>query len=144
MSNKQPRPDELEGVARTYETMARLMEENTELKARAESFERQAAIVESDNESQRQQIKRAKVERDHYFRAFTALSANLDGIASALITAINGARTQDYGGRRPVPDLDKAASKTDPIPTFLQRGPRNGDGNVSPIDMTRLAEALTR
>ena len=135
------RADELDDVRRTYETMERLIDENTELKTRAESFERQAAILTSDNESLRQQIKRAKIERDHYFRAFSVLSANLDGIASALITAINGARTQDYGGRRPVPDVEKAAKLPETIPSFLREGPRH---EAPPINMKSLAETLAR
>ena len=145
MSKNQPaRPEELEGVARTYDTMSRLMEENNGLKVRADSFERQSAILEADNESLRQQIKRSRTERDHYFRAFSALSAQLDGIASGLITAIQTARSQAYGGRRPGPDLEKITENGDPVPLFLKQGPRREEERQEPgkINLRSLAESI--
>jgi len=144
MSNeKRPRPDELVALARTYDTMARLIEDNTELKVRAESFERQSAILDSDNESLRQQIKRSKVERDHYFRAYTALTAQLDGVASSLINAIKSTQTQIYGGRRPVPDLETAKESIEPVPSVVKKGPQREERQPVAINLRTLAESIS-
>lgn len=69
---------ELLAFARSFETFKHAKAENTELRGRAERSEHRAEIAESENENLRQMMKRANAERDHYFRAFTALSAQLD------------------------------------------------------------------
>jgi hypothetical protein len=114
-------PEELENLARAFHSTKRTFEENRELTARVDHYERAAAVLERENENLRRVIKRVNSERDHYFRAFTALSAQLDQIASGLVTAIHLARAQAYGARRP--PQDKPVDKLDPLPSFLRSTP---------------------
>ena len=130
-------PEELENLARAFHSGKRMLEEIADAKSKAEHFERAAAVAEAENQNLRRAVKRINSERDHYFRAFTALSAQLDQIASGLVSAIHLARAQAYGGRRPVADLDPKDAEVPP-PAFLSR-----QHERLPIDLEHLAAAIS-
>lgn len=133
--------DELQGMADSYHLMDRLLAENEEFKARVDAAERNAEVLERENADLRREIKRAKAERDHYCRGFTALSAQLDGLAAGMVTAISLARVQAYGGRRPLTELEKITpAPSGELPGFLRH--RTGDGK-KPISLDELMGSIT-
>lgn len=151
---------EFESIARTFNTLKRLLAENVQLKGERDSFERQAAVALDENEMLRKQIKLVKGERDHFSRAFSMLSAQLDTIGSGLINAVKMSRVQAYGERpaasaerRPVPG-DQAQQPAEPsIPRFLTQPPEEfhrgmvkqrdiADKKTPPISLEALADQL--
>jgi hypothetical protein len=129
--------DELQVMADSYHLMDQLLAENDEFKTRVDAAERSAEMLDRENSDLRREIKRAKAERDHYSRAFTALSAQLDGLAASMVTAVTMSRAQAYGGRRPLTEVEKLTPSTlqPPLPTFL-RQPREND--TKPISLDEL------
>jgi negative regulator of sigma E activity len=135
-------PEELQGMADSYHLMGRLLAENEEFKARVETAERSAEMLDRENADLRREIKRANSERDHFSRAFTALSAQLDSVAAGLVTAITQARVQSYGGRRPMTDIEKLAPVPDAeVPRFLRRPVEEGQPHMV-ADLEEVAERM--
>jgi hypothetical protein len=123
--------------------------------------ERHIAALENENSSLKTQLKRKTAERDHFFRAFSALSAQLDGFAGGMITAIHMARTQAYGEKRPqmgaeakpLTQLRRANNGAghedngEPIPAFLSEpvsGHRMSDATSAapPVNLDALRRAI--
>jgi hypothetical protein len=107
--------------------------------------ERHIAALENENSSLKTQLKRKTAERDHFFRAFSALSAQLDGFAGGMITAIHMARTQAYGEKRPqigaeakpLTQLRRTRNDEDDgadAPAFLMQGPAADDHRRVPAN----------
>ena len=92
-----------------------------EARTRAESFERTAAITAKENESLLAQLRRTKGERDHYMRCFTALSAQMKGLGSAFIDAVNMANVHGYGERGAPAEQEPQAEHD--LPSIVRRGP---------------------
>jgi hypothetical protein len=136
---------ELQGIADAYHRMDELLAQNEELSSRADTAERQAEMLQRENEDLRREIKRTNSERDHYLRAFTALSSQLDGIGSSIVTAIRMSRVQAYGGRRPPSDAEEMfpRSETDgDMPTFLRRGPALAGRPSPPVSLETMRIAI--
>lgn len=136
--------EQLESLARSFYEMKDLLDLVEGLKAQRDNFERVAIAATKENEVLRHQGRQWRGERDHYFRAYSSLSGQLEGLGAALITAIKMSRVQGYepGARPRAEPEDSAAPVKDPtkqpIPAFLRQGPAIG----SPISEQALEEAL--
>jgi hypothetical protein len=142
---------ELQGLSDSYYLMDRLINENEELKARTETAERQADLLQSENENLHRDIRRADTERDRYFRAYTWLSAQLEGFQVGMENAVSQSRAQVYGERLPITEIKKTAPEGDKeLPSFLRRlqgasdAPRGtGDAEPTvPVDLNSLALSI--
>lgn len=114
-----------EALAQAYNYVKQLEDENEAGKAHDTARDRHVAVLESENVNLKTQLKRSNAKADHYLRAFTALSAQLDSLASGLVSAIHMARTQAYGERRPPIETEK--------PLIQPRRAHNGDDDGEPV-----------
>lgn len=117
--------DVLDSLRRAHAEMENLLTETESQKTQLTAQDRQIALLESENENLRRQIKREKEQRDHYFRAFTALSARVETLIHGAIEAIKSAKTHSYetpqtGAPR---QLSTRRDSGEPIPEFLRKGP---------------------
>ena len=104
------RPLELQQIADSYNAVGSLLAENERqqevidgLRSQIESLERSTAILENENRNLRHQMSAERRSRDHYMRAFTALSAQLEGIGATLLKAVESARVHSYGDQPALP-----------------------------------------
>lgn len=151
--------EELNSLARSFAAMKRLIEENNQLGLQRDRFERAAALAENENGMLRKQNRQLTGQRDHYFRAFTALAASLDTVGSGLVTAVQHARTHAHGDQSaPPPEYRKAQQRGEdetapptqpqtrdfhhPIPAFLNT-PIEDEPSQSPINLRSLERAIS-
>lgn len=113
---------EIRAAYETAQTLRGLYADLDETKARAESFEQTAAMAATENESLLVQLRRMKGERDHYFRAFTALSSQIEGLGSAFIKAVEMSKVHSYGERGAPPEQPQQSEQHD-LPSIVRRGP---------------------
>jgi hypothetical protein len=152
----------LESLGHAYNDMRHLLDEKEADRVHISALERHVAVLESETSNLKTQLKRKTAERDHFFRAFSALSAQLDGFAGGMITAIHMARTQAYGEKRPqmgaeakpLTQLRRASNSAghednvEPIPTFLSEptapGYRMSDATSAapPVNLDALRRAI--
>ena len=143
----------LQSIAATYEEVKRLAAENAAIKIENSSLQNRVLIADTENELLRKQIKTMTSSRDHFMRAFTALAAELGGIARSLGAAV---LTAERHGFAPAPeDAQILAGRpfragtiddgTAP-PRFIlrdrgKRGATDSDGK-SPADLAKLADII--
>jgi hypothetical protein len=142
-----------EALAHAYNYVKQLEDENEAAKTHDVARDRHVAVLENENANLKTQLKRNKAERDHYFKAFTALSAQLDSLASGLISSIHMARTQAYGERRPRMEPERQLLQPrrstngarpddgEPVPAFLTSG-ETTDRRPSPVSLDALRRAV--
>jgi len=146
---EQSREDEkrraLESVADTFNALKRLIAEYDRLKAERDILERKIASAVDENETLRKQIKHVKGQRDHHSNALSALTAQLDTLASRFIEVGKAARLQAYGERptgpaerRSVLDWHQPPHPPEPsMPSFLKESPDEFQrGWAKPRDIT--------
>lgn len=146
------RPDVLSQLAGSYETMRRLLSENERLKVQADSFQQAAAMTETENERLRREIKHAKGQRDHYFRAFTALAANVEALGASFLRAVQMAQVHSYGDRggdapvQPRQQERERSIKVQDVPGFMKKPMPAADEPEPPeqpgINMKSLSRAI--
>jgi hypothetical protein len=142
----------LESLGHAYNDMRHLLDEKEADRVHISTLERHVAVMESENSNLKTQLKRKTAERDHFFRAFSALSAQLDGFAGGMITAIHMARTQAYGEKRPQIEPEKPLTQLrrarngdsrpddgEAIPGFLAQGPEDMTAGKINLDALRRA-----
>ena len=107
-----------ETIVRAIELANRLMQTIETMKADHEAelgrleeqrdeWRREAERARIEAETLRKEVNRARGGRDHYFKAFTALHAELDNVAQALVGAIKRAAVHanhPNGGRDQIPE----------------------------------------
>lgn len=154
----QPR-DGMEAISQAFREQDALLNEVESLRNRHRSLEEALKLCEAENENLRRQNKKINAERDHYLRMTTALTANLDQVATGLVRALHNSRVQAFGARRPLTSLEEhQATEEDNarLPRFLRRfqgdarehlrgrpAPANAP-NLHPIDLDELATAVNR
>jgi hypothetical protein len=144
---QEPHPH-LSAMANAFDAMKRTLVENDKLQAERDSFERQSTIAQSENEMLRKQVKSVKAERDHYMKAFTALSAQLRSLGDSFHNAVRMAEVHSYGDRstavagRPIRSMGRTDSPPAPA-TFLERLRRDREQS-GPVDITKLKEAISK
>lgn len=124
MTNDGPSEGEVKRVASALtSTMEDLYAENESLRASAESFERTAAILHSENELLRRELIRNKRQRDHYFQCYTALKAKVASISALSDEAVKMTEVHAYGEAQPTGNGQaRHVNGSDAVPAFLLRG----------------------
>ena len=145
---EQSREDEkrraLESVADTFNALKRLIAEYDRLKAERDILERKIASAVDENETLRKQIKHVTGQRDHHSNALSALTAELDTLASRFIEVGKAARLQAYGERptgpaerRSMLDWHQPPHPPEPsMPSFLKFPEEFQRGWAKPRDIT--------
>ena len=135
----------LKSVADTFHALKRLIAEYDRLKVERDILECKIASTVDENETLRKEIKHVKGQRDHYSNALSALTAQLDTLASRFIEVVKVARLHAYGERptgpaerRPVLNWDQPPHPPEPsIPSFLKEPPEEFQrGWAKPRDIT--------
>jgi seryl-tRNA synthetase len=86
----------LESAISTVSAVKRLLTEYDRVKGERDNFERQLASTLVENETLRRQAKEAKDHRDHFSKALTTLTAQMDAIGTRCIEAVKMVRSQAY------------------------------------------------
>jgi hypothetical protein len=93
----------LESVAGTLAAVKRLVAAYDRVNSERDNFERQLASVLVENETLRRQTKEAKDHSEHFSKALTTLTDQMDVIGARCIEAVKIARTQSYDQAAMVP-----------------------------------------
>ena len=84
----------LESAISTVSAVKRLLTEYDRVKDERANFERELACALAENETLRRQAKEARDHRDHFSKALTVLTAQMDAIGTRCIEAAKMARSQ--------------------------------------------------
>jgi hypothetical protein len=64
-----------------------------------ENWRTETLITRQENENLKKEINRARAQRDHFFKAFTALKAQLTSMGNSMLEAVRSSEVHDYGER---------------------------------------------
>lgn len=84
----------LESVARTFETLKRLIADYDVLKDERDRFETKIVSLVNENEALREQIKRIDQERDRCVQALLACASQIDVVGERCAEVVGNARAQ--------------------------------------------------
>lgn len=123
-----------EALVSGYHAMTDVLKENERLEIEnkaardeVENWRTETLIVRQENDNLKKEINRTKAQRDHYFKAFTALKAQLTSLGFGFLEAVKSSEVHDYGERGGMPDRNS----TPPMPRVVREGPRMDDARRS-------------
>src|SRR5271170_1740371 len=96
LSRDDERQRVLESAIGTVSAVKRLLTEYDRVKGEHAIVERQLASALVENETLRRQAKEAKDHRDHFSKALTTLTTQMDAIGTRCMEAVKMARSQTY------------------------------------------------
>jgi hypothetical protein len=118
-----PREGDVRRVATALnDTIEDIFAQNENLQVRADSFERAATMLQSENELLRRELSRQKRQRDHFFQCYTALKAKVTTIAAVSEEAVKMTEVHSYGEAQPSDGQFRGRGGNDPPPAFLLKG----------------------
>jgi hypothetical protein len=84
----------IESVARTFETLKRLIADYDELKDERDKFENQVVSLVNENDALREQVKRIDQERNRCVQALLACASQIDVIGGRCAEVVKNVKTQ--------------------------------------------------